>query len=332
MTILRGVRRALPRALFSTSSAVLLFVSACPLAADAQVVSLDILNRLTTLESGAKNTGSALGALDTKTAANGSLLSVHDGLLTGLKGDVGELRTGLATMDTALDAVDAKLATNTADLADLRVSVGDLRGLIGNLEVPDIIDVTGPVDVADIVGSLNRQAVAVAANATGIANANVNIGVLQGNDGQQELRLDDHERRITQVTNVVAGQQVVLNDHERRIARNTSDIERHEAAIGDLQSQMASGFADIDGELRHQSRRIDKATEGVAMAIAMKSPAVPEDKNFALSGSFGAFDGQTALAFAGGIRATEALQFDAGVAVGLDRGSVGGRAGATLAW
>ncbi|KAB0679923.1 YadA C-terminal domain-containing protein [Aureimonas leprariae] len=332
MTILRGARRALPRALFPASGAALFLIGAGTFAADAQVVSLDLLNRLTTLEDSAKGTKSTLGLLDTKTAANGNLLSVHDGLLTGLKTDVGELRTGLTAVDTALDGVNAKLATNTTDLADLRVTVGDLSDLLGNLDVPDVIDVTGPVDVSSIVGSLNRQAVSVAANATGLANANVNIGVLQNNDAKQDLRLDDHDRRITQVTNVVAGQQLVLNDHERRITQNTSDIQRHEAAIGDLQSQMASGFAGIDDELRHQSRRIDKATEGVAMAMAMKSPAVPEDKNFAIFGSFGAFDGQTALAFAGGVRATEALQFDAGVAVGLDRGSVGGRAGATLAW
>lgn len=331
MMIVRGLRRALPRALLSTLNGMLL-LGAGVVGAHAQAVPLDLLTRLATLEDGAKGTGSTLKLLDARTATDGTLLSVHDGLLTGLKTDVGELRTGLAAADAAIDGVRAKLATNTTDLADLRVTVGDLRNLLGNLDVPDVIDVTGPVDVKDLVGSLNRQAVSIATNAAGIVNANVNIGVLQSNDAKQDLRLDDHERRITQVTNVVAGQQVVLDDHERRIVQNTTDIRRHDLAITDLQSQMADGFAGVESEIRHQSRRIDKATEGVAMAIAMKSPAVPEDKRFAISGSFGAFEGQTALAFAGGVRATDALQLDAGVAVGLDEGSIGGRAGATLAW
>jgi hypothetical protein len=68
------------------------------------------------------------------------------------------------------------------------------------------------------------------------------------------------------------------------------------------------------------------------MAMALSSPYVPEDKTFAISGGWGTFEGKNAFGLSGAMRATEYLQFDAGVAYGASTASVGGRMGATLAW
>lgn len=321
--------------------------------AEAQTVSLDLLGRIAVLEQSATGTSSSLLGLRADTTANANLLQSQTTRLSALGSDVVTLRTGLGTLGSGLDATTTRLGRAVADIATLRTDVDDLKSIIGDGGALGVIDINGPADLGELLGTVGRQGAAITVNARDIASVKVGIGSLQSSDIEQDGRLDDHERRIsrntrdiaadravlgdhdkriTRNTQDIAEDRLVLGDHERRISRNTNDIAANSSAIADLQSRMVNDFAGIDSELRSQDRRIDKATEGVAMALAMKSPAVPEDKEFALSGSFGAFEGRTALAVAGGIRANEFVQFDAGLAVGLDSGSIGGRAGATLAW
>ena len=79
--------------------------------------------------------------------------------------------------------------------------------------------------------------------------------------------------------------------------------------------------------------KLDDLEEGVAMALALPGVGfLPDDKRVAFNGSVGAFEGSWALAFAGAFKVNETLQFDGGLAVGLNEGNFGGRAGVTLAW
>ena len=137
--------------------------------------------------------------------------------------------------------------------------------------------------------------------------------------------LDRHEAAITENARVGTENSWRIDGDERQLAH-------HAAAIGALQHDLGEAMGSFREDLDRQGKRIDVATEGVAMALALKSPTIPDGKTFALSGGFGAFEGRQAFAMSGGIQATDAVEIDGGFAVGLQSGSVGGRAGATIAW
>ncbi|KRS13827.1 hypothetical protein XM53_04465 [Roseovarius atlanticus] len=80
------------------------------------------------------------------------------------------------------------------------------------------------------------------------------------------------------------------------------------------------------------ARGIENNKEGIAMAMALDAPYVPSDRTFALSTGVGAFEGKTAFALNMGFRASDSVQFDAGLAHGFDNNQTGGRVGVTWAW
>jgi hypothetical protein len=95
-----------------------------------------------------------------------------------------------------------------------------------------------------------------------------------------------------------------------------------------LQGQTATLF-----DLNDINRRgIRKANEGVAMALAMDSPAVPSGANYAVSGGLGYFEDRVAATAAFSARVGEMSSVSAGVGVGFDSGEVGARAGFQVAW
>ena len=83
---------------------------------------------------------------------------------------------------------------------------------------------------------------------------------------------------------------------------------------------------------RRQNRQIDKANEGVAMALAMESPAVPEGSTFALSGGLGGYQGKNALSTAVSAAVGDKATVSAGLGYGLNSGEVGYRAGFQIAF
>lgn len=77
---------------------------------------------------------------------------------------------------------------------------------------------------------------------------------------------------------------------------------------------------------------IDTNRSGIAMAMALQTPYVPEDKQAALNFSLGMFENKQAAAMSGAVRLNDNWQLDGGITVGLNNGNVGGRVGATLTW
>jgi hypothetical protein len=64
------------------------------------------------------------------------------------------------------------------------------------------------------------------------------------------------------------------------------------------------------------------SSTGTAMAASLVNPFLPDRTNYAISAHWAVFDGQHAVGFAGLIRLRGTLAFSAGLAVGLDRGSL----------
>ncbi|MBN9552556.1 MAG: YadA-like family protein [Alphaproteobacteria bacterium] len=129
----------------------------------------------------------------------------------------------------------------------------------------------------------------------------------------------------------VAAHQTTLDTHtlqitdlDGRVTTNTQDIASLDSRVTGLEASVEGGFARLDG-------RIDKAFEGAAMAMAMAAPAMPSDKNYAVSINWGGFEGQNAFAGTAQARISENFMVHGGIGLG-STGTVGGRAGLTYAW
>ena len=77
---------------------------------------------------------------------------------------------------------------------------------------------------------------------------------------------------------------------------------------------------------------VDKAYEGVAMALAMESPSLPAGTNFGVSGGVGYYNDKTAATAAFAARVGENASVSAGIGFGIDSGEVGARGGFQFAW
>ncbi len=164
-------------------------------------------------------------------------------------------------------------------------------------------------------------------------------------NAEQDERLDEHDAtlashntRITQTETKNIEQDTTLVQHgqtldthttqiadlEGRVTINTQDIAALDSRVTGLESQLEEGFSRLDG-------RIDEAFEGAAMAMAMAAPAMPVDKDYAISINWGGFEGANGFAGTAQARVSENFVLHGGVGVGSS-GTVGGRAGLTFAW
>ena len=93
-----------------------------------------------------------------------------------------------------------------------------------------------------------------------------------------------------------------------------------------------SAFADIGNGLNEAFRKIDQSNEGIALAIAMGGLMMPAGKDFALGANFGFYEDKQAIAAQAAIRLDDTLTLNAGIGLGLDSNTVGGRVGFVAAW
>jgi hypothetical protein len=100
----------------------------------------------------------------------------------------------------------------------------------------------------------------------------------------------------------------------------------------DASGNLATDGGAIFSKLGRLDRRLDKASEGAALAVALQTPFVPLTQRFALSGGWGHFDDKNALAIAAAFRLNPNVQFEGGIGYGVSHSSVAGRAGLTVNW
>ena len=182
---------------------------------------------------------------------------------------------------------------------------------IGNASVAN-----GTSGVAIGNGASNASfanSVALGAGSTNTAANQVNVG----------------GRTIGGVANGVAASDAVnLGQLNAATAGFASSVAAINGSILGLQGDVANLY----NKNRSQDRMIDKANEGVAMALALDSPNIPAGSTFALSGGIGGFQGKNALATAISAAIGEKATVSAGLGYGLNSGEVGYRAGFQVAF
>lgn len=107
-----------------------------------------------------------------------------------------------------------------------------------------------------------------------------------------------------------------VGDNTGRIEHLENRVDRNTARIRDVQNQ------------------VDDNTEGIAMTAALTGvPAiVPHGKSGIVAINYGTYGGENGVAAGGAVRLVNDFYGKAGIAVGLGRGNVGGRAGFAWAW
>jgi hypothetical protein len=100
----------------------------------------------------------------------------------------------------------------------------------------------------------------------------------------------------------------------------------------DGNGNLATDGGRLYSQLEDLEDNYDELAEGVAMSLALQSPAVPAGSTFAISGGIGHFDKSQSLAVAGAYRTSERVLWSGGLGVGLDEGKVGARLGVSYSW
>jgi hypothetical protein len=118
---------------------------------------------------------------------------------------------------------------------------------------------------------------------------------------------------------------VVTTDANGNLAAVPTNSFASSGSVAALSSQVTD-LQNTVATLQH------RAYEGTAVAIAMATTALPDNKRFAVTANFGTFRGENAFAASAAVRINEFLVANAAIGTGLARGGVGGRVGATFAW
>ncbi|MGI9481900.1 MAG: hypothetical protein ACR2OR_06040, partial [Hyphomicrobiales bacterium] len=87
---------------------------------------------------------------------------------------------------------------------------------------------------------------------------------------------------------------------------------RHGGNLTGVKNVTGDGTGDLTGfnSFTATNVRIDEIQEGVAMALALQAPFVPESKDYVLSGRFRNFKGYTALGVSAGVHLGDMVQLD----------------------
>jgi len=142
------------------------------------------------------------------------------------------------------------------------------------------------------------------------------------------LRERDTNNIATNTTNIQTNAGIIATNADN-IQTNSNDIATLYTTVGGLQSDIIGLRSDI----ADNRKRIGANTEGVSMAMAMAGTFLPQpDETIRLSANWGNFEGSNALAFSGAVSLPGRTYLTAGVGVGLERNTVGSRAGVSVGW
>jgi hypothetical protein len=157
-------------------------------------------------------------------------------------------------------------------------------------------------------------------------------GNLATDGGQIFATLDDHGARIGQAESQIGQNTNQIGQNTNQIGQNTNQIGQNTNQIGQNTNQIGQNT----NQIRRQGNQIAENQEGVAVAMSANGPDLVTNESFGLSLQWGGFEGAGALG--GGMTGvihrgeTYRMALTGGIGVGLDEGTVGGRAGGQITW
>jgi autotransporter adhesin len=198
-----------------------------------------------------------------------------------------------------------------------------------------------------VASGTNSSAFGYAATASGASASAFGWGATATHAGSTAVGAGATTTRANQVVLGGAGSSVTIGDIAASTAAQTGTIYIATTDAGGtlgrglavseiaLKSDLAGLQDQIDTLFDLQDQHIEgvkRANEGVAMAMAMESPALQPDQKMALSGGVGYYEDQGAATMAFTARVSDNASVSAGVGVGFRSGSVGARGGFQIAW
>ena len=219
--------------------------------------------------------------------------------------------------------------------AALATAVGDNAAATGNAATAvgesSLADQFATVAVGASSNASAETATALGAFAVASAENSVALGAISEADRPNSVSLGfaGFER---QITNLAAGTEDTdgVNVAQLNAARAAlqSQVDGVQTQVDGLQGQLNG----VQSQLSTVFDDIERMNEGVALSLAMESPALPDGADFALSGGVGYFNESAAGAAAFTARIAHRASFSAGVGLGFDTNEVGARTGFQVAW
>ncbi len=273
--------------------------------------------------------GTAVGQ-NTTAAARGTAVGTSSGALGVQSIAIGGFNAFNAKVTTATGAssiaIGAGAQTSAAGIAS--VAIGPSATAAGADTVA--------VGAASLASSASAIAIGRLSNASGIgsiaigntaaATADGSVALGQGSIANQvntvSVGASGTERRIV---NVAAG--TATTD-----AVNLGQLNAVNAGLGNSLAALSNDSIELF-QLANRSRSdIRDANEGVAMALAMDTPAIPAGAHVAVTGGIGYFKDRISFASAVSVAVGNMSSVSAGLGYGINSKQVGARAGFQLAW
>lgn len=204
--------------------------------------------------------------------------------------------------------------------------VGSALGASNLLAVQYVADAAGqPTNAVRLTGNGGGQPVsitnlakgAVTATSTDAVNGSQLYTVQQVADGALQRSGGTMAGELAMGGNRVSGVGAPVNGNDAA----------NKAYVDTLQGQTNQQLAGLTTGLNKAFNRIERNSQGVALAIAMGGGYLSDHSKFALWGGWGNFDGYNALAAQSYLRLSDDVVINGGVSFGLEENLVGTRIG-----
>ncbi len=189
-------------------------------------------------------------------------------------------------------------------------------------------------------------AMATGANSTALGENSAAGGTDSTALGESASAAQNNTIAIGRGVTTVRANQVLIGNAQNTYSApgiaSSASLASQGAAVGVVTSDEAGNLAvdrnlynqvsGISQELQSIRSDVDTNRAGIAMAMALQTPWVPETKQYSLNFSTGFFQGKQAGALSLAARVNDIIQVNGGLAMGFDNRDLGGRIGVTVSW
>lgn len=281
-----------------------------------------------------------------------------------------ELDTRVVAVDARVDFVDNRVTTLDGRVTQVAADLGDRIAAIpvraNNSSARSVASATGAdtLAVGDGARAAGDQALALGADATASGAASTAVGESARASAAGAVALGQ-AAQAAHAGSVAVGQGVTTT-RDNQVVIGSSDSTYTLAGLGSpeslatqsgpvwfvtsdesgnlglsgfdisridlLESEAAGLRADVLALGGQMERGLRHAYEGTALALAIGGAVLPAGASHSISAGWGTYRGEHAFAASGVAQVRRHLYVQGGVGIGSRSGTVGARAGATLAW